>query len=77
MVKKLEFTEDELKEYGGDYFKAAKAWKMHVEKLKKRRQRAEKNGTDFAVCSGKIRTGPKIKAKVNHSGTNRTYVFVP
>ena len=77
MAKKLEFTEEELQEYGGDYSKAAKAWKMHIEKLKKRKQRAKKNNTPLDVCSAKIRTGPKIKPKAVSSGTNRYYVFVP
>ena len=61
MGKKLEFTEEELQEYGGDYSKAAKAWKMHVEKLKKRRQRLEKKGVDKDASSEEIRTCPPLK----------------
>ena len=71
MGKKLEFTEEELQEYGGDYSKAAKAWKMRVEKLKKRRQRLEKKSRNGTSSEKSVtRPPPKVSRYGTSTDTN-------
>ena len=50
MPKKIVIPKAWLEQYDHDDVKALEEWKKHLARLKKRRQRAKKNKTDYSTC---------------------------